>query len=331
MIYPNFPVKLANSTIGVCAPSAGVGRKIPSFEESLSSIRSLGIEIKELGNVRADSLRPNSGEERGYFFNELIKDPAIDMIISAAGGEFCFEMMPFLDAEAIMNNPKWVAGASDPTSILYYITTAFDIATIYGFNAGSFDWRPMHKFQENALEIISGNIVRQDSFDKYDNNKDWSNEDNSLDGDVYWELYNCPEGKLDVSGRLIGGCSDVLSMVAGTPFDHTNDFLDRYSEEGIIWYFDPFETNPFALHLLMLKFKYMGYFKNAKAIVFGRIMFDGGAASEEFVELLKEDFDCPIVFNADIGHVKPCMTLINGSVAHLECEAGKATLEMKLI
>lgn len=326
MLYPSFPTK----AIGIFAPSAGVGHKIASFNKSLNNISASGLKIKEIGNVRADALRPDSGMNRGENFNNLVSNNNIEMIISAAGGEFCLECLPYIDCKNFTNNPKWVCGASDPTSILYYLTTACDVATIYGFNAGTFDWEPLHPFQERALSIINGKVVTQHSFDKYDDNRDFSKEELTLDGEVYWELYNCSDKKLDVSGRLIGGCSDVIAMLPGTPYDHTAEFLDRYADEGIIWYFDPFEANPISLHLLMLRLKYAGYFRNTKAVIFGRIMFDGGYSSEEFMEELINDFDCPIIFNADIGHVKPCMTLINGSVAHLTCEDGKATLDMEL-
>ncbi len=330
MQYPKFPSKASNSVIGICAPSAGVGHKLESFDCSLDSIRSLGFNLLEEGKVRVDSLRPDTGSNRGYYFNELVSNPDVDMIISASGGEFCFEVLPYIDISGFAASPKWVCGASDPTSILYYLTTACDIATIYGFNAGTFDWRPLHPFQERALSIIQGDIVEQTSFDKYDNIRDYSKDDITLNGDVYWELYNCKGSKLEVDGRLIGGCIDVLANMPGTPFDYTREFLDRYADEGIIWYFDPFEMNPISLHLQLLRLKYAGWFKNTKAVIIGRIMFDGGYESKDFVELLKEDFDCPFIFNADIGHVKPCMTMINGAVAHLCCEDGKGKISMKL-
>ena len=330
MLYPAFPKVGSGDCIGVFAPSAGVGHKLESFDTSLRTISECGYSIKEQGNLRADALRPDTGMNRARDFASLVADPSVKTIISAAGGEFCLETLPYIDAELFAENPKWFCGASDPTSILYYLTTKLDIATIYGFNAGTFDWNPLHKFQENALSIIQGDIVKQGSFDKYDNNRDFSKSGVSLEGDVYWNLYNADDNGIDISGRLIGGCSDVLSSVIGTPYDHTEAFLERYKDEGIIWYFDPFEANPISLHLTMLQFKYAGWFDNAKAVIIGRIMFDGGYSTEDFAELLKDDFDCPFVLNADIGHVKPCMTLVNGSYANIKCRDGKTELTMEL-
>ncbi len=330
MIYPHFPSDTASRKIGVCAPSAGVGHKMDSFDLSLSTFTELGYAVTEQGKVRVDSLRPDSGINRADAFNSLLEDESVSMIISAAGGEFCFDVLPYLNTELIAANPKWVCGASDPTSILYYITTKFDIATIYGFNAGSFDWRPLHRFQENAFSIIEGDIVSQESFEKYDNNRDFSVQDVVLNGDVYWTLGNCPSGRLDVSGRLIGGCSDVLSMVMGTPFDGTAEFIERYSEDGIIWYLDPFEANPISFHNFLLRMKYAGWLEHTKAVIIGRIMFPGEFEAEDYIELIEEDLDCPFIFNADIGHVKPCMTIINGALSHWKSENGKGSVDMFL-
>ncbi|MCF0141435.1 MAG: LD-carboxypeptidase [Mogibacterium sp.] len=328
MIYPDFLEK--GDSIGICAPSAGVGHKLGSFDASLETLQSLNVSIKEAGRVRVDSLRPDTACGRGRAFNSLVEDASVKTIISASGGEYCFDVLPFIDTETFCRNPKWFCGASDPTSILYYLTTKCDVATIYGFNAGSFDWEPLHDFQRNAMSILSGDIVTQQSFEKYDDCRDFSQSGAELTGDVYWELYNCENNALDVEGRMIGGCSDVLENIFGTPYDGTSEFLAKYKDDGFIWYLDPFETNPIAFHRFILKMKYMEYLDGAKAVVIGRIMFPGDYSSSDYVELLKEDLDCPFVFNADIGHVKPCMTIINGSVGRIKCENGKASLDMKM-
>ena len=36
--------------------------------------------------------------------------------------------------------------------------------------------------------------------------------------------------------------------------------------------------------------------------------------------------ELPIIFNADIGHIPPKMTIINGSIAHITCKNGKGAI-----
>lgn len=395
MIYPNFIKK--DEIIGICAPSAGVGGKKESFDSSIKTIKSYGFKIKETESVRNDSEPSAEAKIRGQEFNDLIKDKSVKMIMSASGGDYNIEMLPFIDEEAVKANPKWVMGASDPTNILYYLTTKLDIATLYGHNAGSFDILPLHESQLNTFKIIQGDLVNQNSCDKYDGNPSYDKEMIDYNTDVYWTAlaksnsksntnlnindikvisseitidnqsdeinddiykslikiseYKTPANirhlipangygeanTLEVSGRLIGGCSDCILNLIGTPYDGTRDFINKYSKDGIIWYFDPFMTSAPDLYRLMLQMKYCGYFKYTKAIIFGRIMFKEGSSDSEFIEKITKCFaECdsgdgyviPIIWNADIGHVKPSFTLINGAIANLRCQGGNASIEM---
>lgn len=395
MIYPNFIKK--DEVIGICAPSAGVGGKKESFDSSIKTIKSYGFKIKETESVRNDSEPSTDAKIRGQEFNDLIKDKSVKMIMSASGGDYNIEMLPFIDEEAVKANPKWVMGASDPTNILYYLTTKLDIATLYGHNAGSFDILPLHESQLNTFKIIKGDLVKQNSCDKYDGNPSYDKEMIDYNTDVYWTAlaksnsksntnlnindinvisseitigkqsdkinddiykslikiseYKTPANirhlipvngygeanTLEVSGRLIGGCSDCILNLIGTRYDGTRDFINKYHEDGIIWYFDPFMTSAPDLYRLMLQMKYCGYFKYTKAIIFGRIMFKEGSSDSEFIEKITKCFTeydsgdgyvIPIIWNADIGHVKPSFTLINGAMANLRCQGGNASIEM---
>lgn len=329
MIYPKFPEN--DDLIGIFAPSAGVGHKLESFDLSLDTLHEAGFRTCESASVRKNDIRSASAETRGAELNAMLLDPEIRMLIAASGGEYCNEMLPYVNWLAVRKHPKWILGASDPTNILFPVTTKLDIATMYGCNAGSFDWHPLHRFQTNALEFLHGNIVRQESFDTYDGSRTFSEDGPHLEDPVYWDLL-LPDGgtRLDVTGRLIGGCLDCISHLLGTRYDGTKEFLTRYPEESIIWYFDPFQMSAESLYHTLLQMKYLGYFERTAAILFGRVMFTEGSTDEQYLEHLVRLFDVPILWNTDIGHVKPCMTLINGAVAQVTSEDGRGTLEMRL-
>lgn len=333
MIFPAFPQK--NDCIGICAPSAGVGHKLESFDMSLSAIRQKGFRVIETASVRNDAVCSGPPDVRGVEFNSLISDSDIRAVIAASGGDYNIEMLPFIDSEAILADPKWIAGASDPTNILYYVTTKLDIATMYGFNAGTFDWRPLHIFQKNALDILSGNLVTQNSFDTYDSSRDFSGTGFNGDAPVFWDVFApSAEGgfvsnaSVDVEGRLIGGCTDVIANLIGTPYDGTADFVERYDD--MIWYFDTFQMSAESVYRMMLQMRSCGYFRKTKAVIFGRVMFSEGSSDEDYISLLTKCFDVPIIFNADIGHVKPTMTFINGSITRIKCRDGRGTVNMRI-
>ena len=139
------------------------------------------------------------------------------------------------------------------------------------------------------------------------------------------------EFELDVTGRLIGGCIDVIDWMIGTPYEDLEGFVERYKEDGFIWFFDNFEMTPMALMYAMTKMKLKGLFDDARAIVFGRTCFTGEATDIDYLEQLERvfgDMDVPLIWNADIGHTKPSFTLINGAIGHLTYEDGFAELSM---
>ena len=189
-----------------------------------------------------------------------------------------------------------------------------------------------------SQSILGGKLLRQDSFDRYDVCRDFSADGPDLSGEVRWDLL-MPEDaggpsetpSLEVTGLLIGGCLDCIAKLIGTPFDGTAEFLERYGDEGILWYFDPFLMNADTMYLTLLQMKYCGYFRTTRAVIFGRVLFTEGSTDNDYLELLSRIFDVPVIWNADIGHVKPCMTLINGAVGRIRCSGGRGSLEMALI
>ena len=137
-----------------------------------------------------------------------------------------------------------------------------------------------------------------------------------------------PSLRVTAEGRLIGGCIDCIAKLIGTPYDGTADFIRRYRD--IIWYFDVFEMSAEELYRTMLQMKYCGYFDNTRAVVFGRVMFPGDSTDWNYIEHLRRVFRVPMLWNTDIGHVKPCMTLINGASARITSAEGKGSIEMRL-
>ena len=326
MQYPKFLKD--GSTIGVVAMSSGVGNRIDDYEKSISTFTDVGYKIIETDSVRNTGIASNTGEERAKELDGLINNKEVDMIINASGGDLCLESIPYINFLNIANNRKWIMGASDPTSILYILTTGYDIATIYGFNSTSFDDRPLHLCQKNALEILKGNIIEQSSFDKFEGHP-FENDTRVLDTKVKWNILN---EEFKVEGRIIGGCIDVLRNLLGTSFDYTNKFIEKYKDDGIIWYFDNFALSVEDFYLTLLQMQMAGWFKYTKAVILGRVCFpksfnDGFEYSDALKKIFK---DIPLVTEACIGHIFPKMVIINGSYATIEVTEEKQIINLEL-
>lgn len=327
MIYPEFLQR--GDTVGICAPSAGIGESdFAEFELSLSHLRRQNWTIKETASVRSGLDESASPKTRGAEFNELVYDSEAKAIMCAAGGDFLISMLPYVDAEAVKNNPKWIQGFSDPTSLLYYITTACDVATVYGVNAGGLGMQKLHPSLDYSIDVLKGILPVQHSFYMYESNRENREFGYALDERVEWET---PCGDVDINGRLIGGCLDCICDIIGTKYDKTLDFIQRYKDDGIIWYFDIFAMKSEAVHNALFKMKDMGYFENARGFVFGRVCFPSSFTGISYIDAARKILgNAPMIFDADIGHVPPKMTLINGAMARIESYEGKGSIEMFL-
>lgn len=322
MIYPNFLNK--NDTIGITALSAGVGKKIDDYQKSLDILLK-DYRIKETDSVRNNALVSNTPSIRAKELDELVMDEKVKMIMCAAGGDGQIETLPYINYEHIKEHPKWLMGASDPTNLLFPVTTMLDISTLYGFNGGSYYDEESEKAN---LEILKGNIVKQHSFIKYQ-----TFIDEIKGNEIYHDVYYLNE--IETKGRIIGGCIDCIAKIIGTKYDYVNNFIDKYQEDGIIWYFDNFALSAFDMYLTLLQFKNAGYFRNTKAILFGRVAFPNTENSEyitDYSQAYKKALDdIPYINEMDIGHTRPTFTIINGAIANVKVKNGKGEISFELI
>ena len=336
MKYPKFLKE--HETIGVTAPSDGVVDpiKLNRLENAIRKFSELGYSILETENVRMSEKGVSSdAKRRARELEYLFEEPLVKAIICVGGGDFLLEMLSDIDLEIIEKNPKWIQGYSDPTGILYLITTKLDIATIYGDNFKTFGMEEWHVSLKNNIEILKGNIITQHNFDFYEQTDipyTSGLEGYHLDTRVVWKSLSNKK-KVSMEGRLIGGCLDLLVSMIGTRFDYTKDFIERYREDGIIWYFDNCELTSEGVIRAMWQLKEAGWFDGTKGILFGRSMTNSSyydISFEEAIQRQLEDLNIDILWDLDIGHVKPIITLINGAFATIQYEEGKGSIQLIL-
>ena len=324
MLYPKFIKE--KDTIGICAPSAGVGHKLDDFRKSNRVLKSYGYRIRETASVRVNNVRSASAKKRAAELDELVTDRKIDCILCAAGGDFMLEMMPYVNFEHISENPKWIAGMSDPTNILFTVTTMLDIATLYGRNGAGFSEKP-ERSEKTFLDYMKGDIHAQKSYSRYINFLDMINEI-----DAYQDVRWISRKEEVLEGRLIGGCVESLDKLIGTPFDHVDDFVKRYKDDGIIWYFDLFDMSSYNFYLTLLQFKYAGWFRYCKGVLIGRPAFP--KVEDKKLDYIKAADKAlgkiPHIMEMDIGHTFPNFTLINGALCKVRYKDGKGDIAFKL-
>ncbi len=337
-----YPEKLKNGDcIGIVALSDGANlEKIDLAEDNL---KKFGYDIKETKNTRnSHKLVSCDGKTRAHEFMELFKDKKVKHIISARGGEFLMEMIPYLDEyeEEIKNlkDIKFVQGYSDTSLLLFYLTTKYNISTLHAENLSEYamNLSNYHASLKNTLDFLvkKSKIFIQENFDKYEEEeyKEGNFKGYNLTKKVNYKMINNKKNKACFEGRIIGGCIDVISILIGTKYDFLKKFSNQF-KEGIIWYIDNCELTPMEFYRKLWLMRNVGWFDNVKGVLVGRTFVKDTQYFTK-VDALKKAFaglDIDIIYDVDIGHVPPQLTIINGSYAKVEYDNHKFKITQSLI
>ncbi len=329
MRFPEFIKE--GDTIGVTAPSGGITKevKIARTKNSVKNFnaRNINVVLDDIVFTEDDYGNSASPKRRAEGINKMMKDDNIKAIISACGGDFLFEILPYLDWDYIKNNPKWYQGFSDNTGLIYPLVTKCDIASIYGCNIGDFGMGKWERCVSEAYDILSGKIDKQESFEYYED--EFHDYETGLEGyfkdkKVLWQNY--PDKDIEIQGRLVGGCFDVIVSLIGTEYDGGLEFVEKYKDDGIIWCLETFSLNDIDMIAHLWQMKSRGYFENAKGFIFGRPMFYNYEYYEDYKKAVLralESLNVPIIFEADLGHKGPQFSWIMGANAKVVSKAGK--------
>ncbi|MCI8482158.1 MAG: LD-carboxypeptidase [Clostridia bacterium] len=324
-------------TIGICAPSKGCDdlEKIQKLEKAIKQLKDIGYQVIETNSVRKDKQgRSASAKIRAEEFMELWNNKEVKLIIYAGGGDFLMEMLDEIDFEALQNStPKWTQGFSDITHISFLLNTICDIPSIYCENIKDYGMTPLYQNLIHSLQIASGKELIQTSFEKYQENI----EDNidgtyNLTTPVEWKNITGQE-EIVMEGRALGGCIDCIDTLMGTKFDQVKEYIEKYKQDGVIWFLEAYEMNTPLLQRILWKMKHAGYFKYCKGIIFGRpyIMRRDYEISEKQAILdAIGDLKIPIIMGADIGHMPPQLAIAQGAILKITSKNGKGVVSTYL-
>lgn len=135
-----------------------------------------------------------------------------------------------------------------------------------------------------------------------------------------------------VSGRLLGGCLETVSMLTGSAYGDVPGFAAEHAPEGLLLYVEVAEADAFTAARMLHGLRLSGWFDAANAVLVGR---PAGPGSPHFsqVDALTHalgDLGVPVLYDLDIGHVPPQLALVNGALATVELTRATATLVQQL-
>ena len=331
-------------TVGIVSLSSGIiGEEFIQFEVEigLRRLREYGLKVKFMPNALKgiDYIREHP-EKRAEDLLQAFRDPEIDMILCAIGGDDTFRLLPYLfDHDELREavSQKVFLGFSD-TTINHFMLHKVGLNTFYGqsFLADVCELGPeMLPYSRRYFEeLISTGGIREIVPSEI-----WYGERESFTPDQAGkELTSHPDHGFELlqgpsvfSGKILGGCIDSMydffsgELYADMPllcekyrlFPALEDWRDRIlllesSEEKM-----PPEKYRMALEYLKKK----GVFDIVSGVLVGKPMDETYA--EEYKRHLIDVIgnpQLPVVSNLNIGHATPRCIIPFGVEAVVDAE-----------
>lgn len=342
MRYPHFLPD--NGTIGFIAPSFGCNIEpyYSAFHHALNVFHEKGYQTKLGPNCFEGSGIgiSNTPEKCAAEFMEAWQDTDSDILISCGGGELMCEILPYVDFDIIKNTPaKWFQGYSDNTNLAFLLATMCDTAAIYGPNAPAFGMEPWHPAITDSFSILtdsdSAASLTVHGYDLYEKESLKDEEHPLLPYNVTEPCIRkrFPDQDTAFSGRLVGGCLDILCNLVGTKYDHVREFNKKYADDGVIWFMEACDLNVMSIRRAVWQLDQAGWFENTKGFLIGR-PYNGddmfGLDQYHAVTDILGKYNVPILMDLDIGHIPPMMPLIEGSLADVTMTGNDLTIRMNL-
>jgi muramoyltetrapeptide carboxypeptidase len=228
--------------------------------------------------------------------NAAIADPGCRAIFLARGGYGLLRILPQVDRDALVAQPKPIVGFSDATALLAACAKA-GVAAIHGPMISQFAALPMED-RESLFTLL----------------------ENPEPGVLLTGLETVVTGV--ARGPLLGGNLEVLSRLLGTPLQP--DF------EGAVLFLEEVGELPYRIDRLLTHFELAGVLSKISGVVIGDFadcdeMEDGVVQHPTPREVLVERLErlaVPVVLGGTFGHGDRNTALPYGTVVHLDATNG---------
>ena len=279
--------------VAIVAPASPF--PLEAFEAGLGELRRLGFEpVFESGVFERRGYVAGEPAARARALMDAFEDPAVAAIVAARGGYGSVALLPFLSIDTIRRHPKLLAGYSDITALLAFLTTRCGVAALHGpcVAAGLHGGR---RGYDEATFV--GALTRAEP------------------------LGVLPAPGLEplvageATGPLFGGNLSQLAASMGTPYAFD-------PPAGCVLFLEEVGERPYRIDRLLTQLTFAGVLERAGAVVFGECPGcdepDGSASARNVAAAALRDFPGPVVWGLPAGHTKgPALTLPLGVLARV--------------
>ncbi len=287
----------------------------------------MGLKVSFAKNTKdenCDCFISDNIEKRAADVMEAFLDKSVKAIFTILGGFNSNQILPFLDYEAIKQNPKIICGFSDITALLNAINAKTGLEVFYGPHYSSIG---MLKGCEYTIDCLQ-KMLFEGAYDLV-SSQEWSDDlwfldqqNRKFEKNEGWLVIHDGEAK----GKIAGGNLGTYVLLNGTQYQ------PKWEEDTVLFVEDCFTAADADGKYFLRQLQALAQrddFANVKAVVIGRFQ----KASEvdrnmllNIVAAIPQLKDLPIIANVDFGHTTPIATLPIGG--NCVIKDGKIRIEM---
>lgn len=331
-------------TVGLVSLSSGIlGEESVSheYEIGMKRLREYGLEVKVMDYaLKGVDYIKNHPEQRAEDLINAFRDPSIDMILCAIGGDDTYRLLPYLFENDELKNvvtEKIFLGFSD-TTINHFMLHKVGLRTFYG---QSFlpdvceldnEMLPYSRWYFEEL-IETGRIAEiRPSNIWYDEREDFGIDAVGTKRISHENQgFELLQGNPVFSGEILGGCIESMyDMFDHSRYEDTVLLCEKYrlfptleKWRGKILLIESSEEqpDPRRYQKMVMTLKETGIFRVINGVIVGKPMNE--LYYEEYKNILINtvaDEKLPILYNVNIGHATPRCIISFGRKAHVNAD-----------
>jgi len=285
-------------TIAIIAPSSR--GDIDPANTSVLEARGISVVIHPQ-NALADNQSAGSAHARAQALMDVFRDPAIDAVMAARGGNRSMHILPHIDFDVIAANRKPFIGFSDSTALVNAFYAQCGLTGFHGPTLSRLA-RGTEEQIDQMLACMAGQPTAVDM----------------------------PESIVINGGRatgpMVGGNLSMFTALFGTPY--------MPPVEGAILFLEDIGDQLSRYDRMLAQLRLAGVFDRVAGIMFGVMHAEGDSSVTPFgfsvMDILSEHMqglNIPVLADAPFGHKGPLWTFPVGGRATLDADARQLTIE----